>query len=171
VTWCGSCLPTMGEVERIQQKYAERLGLVVVGANLDEDVRRAKEFLRDRKLRREHALSGDWSSTDVPKRFAVSSIPTFVLVGPDGRIVAHENSLDAIAAILDKATTQSTSQYATSFDAGARSGQRVGCRACVLAAMKRFWSVSFGCEHFAALLGRVHTRGRSGLFSNSFATI
>ena len=64
-----------------------------------------KEFLRDRKLPWEHALLGEWSSTDVPKRFAVSSVPTYVLVGPDGRIVAHEGSLDAIAAILDKAAT------------------------------------------------------------------
>ena len=79
-------------------------------ANLDEDVRHAKEFLRDRKLRWEHALLGEWSSTDVPKRFAVSSVPTYVLVGPDGRIVAHDGSLDAIASILDQATSRSTSR-------------------------------------------------------------
>ena len=105
-TWCGACVAKIGEVESLRQKYAERLGLVVVGANLDQDVQRAKEFLRDRKLRWEHALLGEWSSTDVPKRFAVSSVPTYVLVGPDGRIVAHEGSLDAIAAILDKATSR-----------------------------------------------------------------
>jgi thiol-disulfide isomerase/thioredoxin len=106
-TWCGACLTTIGEVESLRQKYAERLGLVVLGANLDQDVPHAKEFLRERKLRWEHALLGEWSSTDVPKRFAVSSVPAYVLVGPDGRIVAHEGSLDAIAAILDKATSGS----------------------------------------------------------------
>ena len=99
-TWCGSCLAEIGQVESLRKKYADRPGLVVVGANLDEDVERAKEFLRDRKLHWEHALLGEWSSTDVPKRFAVSSVPTYVLVGPDGRIVAHEGSLDAIASIL-----------------------------------------------------------------------
>jgi beta-lactamase regulating signal transducer with metallopeptidase domain/thiol-disulfide isomerase/thioredoxin/protocatechuate 3,4-dioxygenase beta subunit len=106
-TWCGPCVAKIGEVESLRQKYAERTGLVVVGANLDQDVQLAKGFLRDRKLRWEHALLGDWSSTDVPKRFAVSSLPTYVLVGPDGRIVAREGSLDAIAAILDKATSRS----------------------------------------------------------------
>jgi len=109
-TWCGPCVAKIGEVEILRQKYAERPGLVVVGANLDQDVQRAKEFLRDRKLRWEHALLGDWSSTDAPKRFAVSSVPTYVLVGPDGRIAAHEGSLDAIAAILAKATSRSTSR-------------------------------------------------------------
>ena len=109
-TWCVPCVAKVGEVESLRQKYADRLGLVVVGANLDQDVQRAKEFLRDRKLRWEHALLGEWSSTDVPKRFAVSNVPTYVLVGPDGRIVAHEGSLDAIAAILDKATSGSTNR-------------------------------------------------------------
>ncbi len=103
-TWCGPCVAKIGDVESLRQKYAERPGLVVVGANLDQDVERAMEFLRDRKLRWEHALLGDWSSTEVPRRFAVSSVPTYVLVGPDGRIVAHESSLEAIAAALDKAT-------------------------------------------------------------------
>jgi hypothetical protein len=84
--------------------------LVVVGANLDEDVLRAKEFLREMKLSWERALLGEWSSTVVPRRFAVSSVPTYVLVGPDGRIVAREGSLDAITAILDKATSRSTSR-------------------------------------------------------------
>ncbi len=109
-TWCGPCVAKIGDVESLRQKYAERLGLVVVGANLDQDVQLAKEFLRDRKLRWEHALLGEWSSTDVPRRFAVSSVPTYVLVSPDGRIVAHEASLDAIAAILDKAASGSTNR-------------------------------------------------------------
>jgi beta-lactamase regulating signal transducer with metallopeptidase domain/thiol-disulfide isomerase/thioredoxin len=107
-TWCGACVATIGEVESLRQKYAERLGLVVVGANLDSDVQHVIEFLRDRKLGWDHALLGEWSSTDVPKRFAVSSVPTYVLVGPDGRVVAHEGSLETIAASLDKAAGGST---------------------------------------------------------------
>ena len=87
----------------MRQKYAERLGLIVVGANLDQDPQRAKDFLRERKLPWSHALLGDWSSTDTPKRFAVASIPTYILIGPDGNVVAHESSLDAIALILEKA--------------------------------------------------------------------
>ena len=103
-TWCGPCVAKIGEVESLRQKYAERPGLVVVGANLDQDSQRAKDFLSDRKLPWQHALLGDWSSTDVPKRFAVSSVPTYVLLDADGRITAHESSLDAIAAHLEAAT-------------------------------------------------------------------
>jgi thiol-disulfide isomerase/thioredoxin len=109
-TWCGPCVANIPEVENLRRKYAERLGLIVLGANLDQDSQRAKEFLRDRKLPWQHALLGDWSSTDVPKRFAVSSVPTYVLIGPDGHVIAHESSSDAIAAILDKATIRPASR-------------------------------------------------------------
>jgi thiol-disulfide isomerase/thioredoxin len=102
-TWCGPCVSSISQVESMRQKYAERLGLIVVGANLDQDPQRAKDFLRERKLPWSHALLGDWSSTDTPKRFAVASIPTYILIGPDGNVVAHESSLDAIALILEKA--------------------------------------------------------------------
>jgi thiol-disulfide isomerase/thioredoxin len=105
-TWCGPCVAKIGEVESLRRKYAERLGLVVVGANLDQDSQRANDFLSDRKLPWQHALLGDWSSTDVPKKFAVSSVPTYVLLDKDGRITAHESSLDAIAAHLEAAIKQ-----------------------------------------------------------------
>jgi beta-lactamase regulating signal transducer with metallopeptidase domain/thiol-disulfide isomerase/thioredoxin/uncharacterized GH25 family protein len=105
-TWCGPCVAKIPELEGLREKYAKPLGLVVIGANLDHDERRAKQFLGERKLPWRHALLGDWSNTDVPKRFAISSVPTYVLVGPDGRVVARELSLDAIAAILDQALTR-----------------------------------------------------------------
>ncbi|MBI2826246.1 MAG: carboxypeptidase regulatory-like domain-containing protein [Planctomycetia bacterium] len=104
-TWCGPCVAGIPQVESLRQKHAERLGLMVVGANLDQDPQRAKDFLRDRKVPWPHALLGDWSSTATPKRFAVASIPTYILIGPDGNVLAHESSLDAIALILEKVSS------------------------------------------------------------------
>jgi len=36
----------------------------------------------------------------VPRRFAISSVPAYVLIGPNGRILAHEYSLEVIEAKL-----------------------------------------------------------------------
>ncbi|MGH7136825.1 MAG: TlpA family protein disulfide reductase, partial [Pirellulales bacterium] len=102
-TWCGPCVAKLAEVESLRQKYADRPGLVVLGTNLDQDLARAEEFLHERKLPWQHALLGDWSSTDMPKNFAVSSVPTYILVGPDGRVLAHEVTLRPIAELLEKA--------------------------------------------------------------------
>jgi peroxiredoxin len=104
-TWCGRCAQRISEVESLREKYADRLDLVVIGANLDQDTRRAAEFLREKKLPWRHALLGDWSSTDVPARFAISSVPSYVLVGPDGHMLAHDVSLDAISALLETAAS------------------------------------------------------------------
>ncbi len=103
-SWCGPCVAKLGEVESLRQKYAERPGLSVVGVNLDQEPQRAKELLAERPLPWQHALLGDWSSTEVPKQFAVSSVPTYVLVSPDGQIAAQEYSLEAIAKHLDQAS-------------------------------------------------------------------
>lgn len=101
-TWCGPCVSSLSRVESLRQKYVERPGLEVIGINLDQDPQRAKVFLQDRKLPWSHALLGDWSSTDAPKRFAVSSMPTYILISPEGTIVAHETSLEAIEHLLEK---------------------------------------------------------------------
>jgi beta-lactamase regulating signal transducer with metallopeptidase domain/thiol-disulfide isomerase/thioredoxin len=101
-TWCGSCVSKFDAVEHLREQFAGDKPLVVVGANLDADRQRAKDFLKSKPLSWQHALLGDWSSTDVPRRFAISGIPAYILIGPNGRIMAHENSLEAIASKLNR---------------------------------------------------------------------
>ncbi len=102
-TWCGPCVAKLNEVERIRKQFAAQPGLTVLGVNLDEDQRRVRDVLKTRQLPWRHALLGEWSSTDVPRRYGVSGIPTYVLIDPQGRIAAHDFSLDPIAAALSAA--------------------------------------------------------------------
>jgi beta-lactamase regulating signal transducer with metallopeptidase domain/thiol-disulfide isomerase/thioredoxin len=99
-TWCGPCVAKVDEVERIRKQFSVDNRLTVVGVNLDADILRAKEFLKNKSLPWHHALLGDWSNTDVPRRYAISSIPAYVLVDPDGRILAQEYSVEKIVAKL-----------------------------------------------------------------------
>lgn len=101
-TWCGPCIGGLAEVEALRRRYGTEFGLTVVGANLDADRERAVDFLRKKDLAWQHALLGDWSSTEVPKRFGISSLPTYVLVDGEGRVLAHESSLATITAILEE---------------------------------------------------------------------
>jgi thiol-disulfide isomerase/thioredoxin/uncharacterized GH25 family protein len=95
-TWCGPCVANLPEVEALRKEFGESKALVVVGANLDSEPEAAREFLRKKPLPWHHALLGDWSSTDVPKRYGISSVPAYVLVDPDGRIAALEYSADDV---------------------------------------------------------------------------
>ena len=99
-TWCGPCVAKLNEVERLRNHFAGDHPLVIIGANLDADTGRAREFLKSKPLPWQHALLGDWANTDVPRRYAVSSVPAYVLIDPNGRILANEYLLDTIEAKL-----------------------------------------------------------------------
>ena len=99
-TWCGPCVAKVDEVERLRNQFAGDHPLIVIGANLDADTARAREFLKSKPLPWQHALLGDWASTDVPRRYAISNVPAYVLIDPQGRILANEFSLDTIESKL-----------------------------------------------------------------------
>jgi thiol-disulfide isomerase/thioredoxin len=101
-TWCGPCIAGLEQVEQLRRQFGDDEKLVVVGVNLDADQERARDFPATRQLPWRHAMLGDWSTTDIPKRYAVSSIPAYVLIAPDGRILAQEYSLDKVAAMLQE---------------------------------------------------------------------
>jgi beta-lactamase regulating signal transducer with metallopeptidase domain/thiol-disulfide isomerase/thioredoxin/uncharacterized GH25 family protein len=95
-TWCGPCVAKLDEIERLRKEFHGDKDLVVVGANLDSDPARAREFLKSKPLPWQHALLGDWANTDVPRRYAISSVPACVLIDPQGRILATEYSLESL---------------------------------------------------------------------------
>ena len=99
-TWCSSCVEKLDQIERLREQFTGDKPLVVLGANLDANPLRVREFLKSKPLPWQHALLGDWSSTDVPRRFAVSGVPAYVLIDPNGRILARVNSLEEIASKL-----------------------------------------------------------------------
>ncbi len=73
--------------------------LEVIGLILDSDNDQARRFLNELAWWRGF-LGGD-KSRDVPHRFGVSSIPTYILVDPNGLIVMHADSPDGIADLLN----------------------------------------------------------------------
>ncbi len=95
-TWCGPCVAKLDEIERLRKEFRADKELVVVGANLDSDPERTREFLKSKPLPWQHALLGDWANTDVPRRYAISSVPACVLIDPQGRILASEYSLESL---------------------------------------------------------------------------
>jgi thiol-disulfide isomerase/thioredoxin len=99
-TWCGPCVAKLGEVGRLRERFAAEKKLEVVGLNLDADRSRVEAFLQSTKLPWVHVPLGDWSATTIPRQFAISGIPAYVLIDPSGRIAAQENSLEKIEAIL-----------------------------------------------------------------------
>jgi thiol-disulfide isomerase/thioredoxin len=109
-TWCGPCVEGLTEVERIRNQYGKDRRLVVVALNLDADKESAQAFVRERELPWHHTFLGDWAETDIPSRFAVSTLPAYVLIGPKGKLLAQSRKLEEIISILEPATREEGSQ-------------------------------------------------------------
>jgi G:T/U-mismatch repair DNA glycosylase len=90
----------LGEVERLRERFAAEKRLEVVGLNLDAERSRVESFLQSTRLPWTHVPLGDWSATTIPRQFAISGIPAYVLIDHSGRIAARENSLEKIEAAL-----------------------------------------------------------------------
>jgi thiol-disulfide isomerase/thioredoxin len=85
-TWCVPCRQSMPSVEKIYAEYKDR-GLVALAVNTGEERELVEEFVKKTQFAYPVVLSGESGILDAYK---VTAYPTFVLIGPDGKVIAHE---------------------------------------------------------------------------------
>ena len=90
-SWCGPCRQSFPWMNEMQGKYGAK-GLQIVGINLDAKRADADQFLA--QLPAKFALGFD-AKGDSAKNFGVKGMPTSVLIGPDGKVLAvHQGFKD-----------------------------------------------------------------------------
>jgi thiol-disulfide isomerase/thioredoxin len=100
-SWCGPCIRSMPTTERLYADYRAQ-GLVVLGVDVDENRDTVEKFLKTQPLGYP-VLMG--SESGIPAAYGVTVFPTFVLIGPDGKIAAHQFGFNeaALVGIVSKA--------------------------------------------------------------------
>jgi thiol-disulfide isomerase/thioredoxin len=103
-TWCPPCVAAIPALAELERKYRDR-GLVVLGINVDamhEDVRDEKRalgtvrrFLVRHRVPWTNLLNGP-GAADFTAAYGVEEIPANFLVGRDGKVVAVEQSGEAL---------------------------------------------------------------------------
>jgi thiol-disulfide isomerase/thioredoxin len=83
-SWCGPCKQSFPWMNTVQARYGAR-GLQVVAVNVDAHTEDARQFLADMPPRFRVAFD---ARGDTPKGYGVKGMPTSVLVGADGRVLA-----------------------------------------------------------------------------------
>ena len=83
-TWCGPCRREMPTVEKIAREFKAN-GLVVLGLNVGEQREVVEKFLKTANVSYPVALVDDADVT-----FQVNSIPTYVVIDRDGKVVAYQ---------------------------------------------------------------------------------
>lgn len=100
-TWCHPCILAMPHVQKLHEKFKDK-GVAVFGVNCWESGDPVK-FMRDKKYTYTLLLNVD----SIAPAYQVHGIPTFVVIGPDGRIVHYSSGYDpAEFAAIEKAIEQ-----------------------------------------------------------------
>ncbi|HXW08209.1 MAG TPA: TlpA disulfide reductase family protein [Vicinamibacterales bacterium] len=105
-TWCPPCWAEIPWLRRIQDRFGpERVQ--VIGITLDvTDRRTLVSWLNRRRIDWPQVWDAHGYDSALAERFGVSSLPTSVLVGPDGRVVALNlrgpRLMSAVEAVLEE---------------------------------------------------------------------
>jgi thiol-disulfide isomerase/thioredoxin len=101
-TWCGPCRKSMPALENISREFKNR-DLVILGVNTGEEREVVEAFLKKTPLEYPAVLSG---GSGILESYRVTAYPTFILIGPDGKIIANEvgfSGEDQLRQMIDKA--------------------------------------------------------------------
>lgn len=87
-TWCHPCVLAMPHVQKLHDAYKDK-GVAVFGVNCWESGDPVK-FMREKQYTYTLLLQGD----PVASAYQVHGIPTFVVIGPDGRVMHYATGFD-----------------------------------------------------------------------------
>ncbi len=84
-SWCAPCLESMPDIQATIKRLSDQ-PITFVGLNIDQDASKAKSLARQRGWNWSQNYLGD--DSDMARQLAISSVPTYFLIGPDGLLVA-----------------------------------------------------------------------------------
>jgi thiol-disulfide isomerase/thioredoxin/outer membrane lipoprotein-sorting protein len=85
-TWCGPCIKSMPTLDKINETYKGQ-GLVVLGIDVEETRETVEKFLKTKPIAYPVIMG---SEAGIPQAYGVTGFPTFVLISPEGKVVAHQ---------------------------------------------------------------------------------
>ena len=88
-TWCGPCIGEIPQLQAVHDAFGKDGRFAILSLSVDEKVDEPRAFQVKRKLPWAQGFVGGSVHGEVPGRYGVRAIPAFVLVGPDGRIIAR----------------------------------------------------------------------------------
>lgn len=92
-TWCGPCRAEIPHLKRMEEKYHDKnIAFVSISVDTQKDFEKWKTFVAEKNLGGVQLFADkDWSS-DFIKSFEINSIPRFILIDPNGKVVQADAS-------------------------------------------------------------------------------
>lgn len=102
-TWCAPCRQEIPYLQKIEKKYEDKkIAFVSISIDQKSDYEKWKTFVTTKQLGGVQLFAdNDWNSEFMVK-YGVTSIPRFILLGPDGNIVNSNAQRPSDPALQDK---------------------------------------------------------------------
>lgn len=87
-TWCGPCRAEIPHLKKVEEKYhGKNIEFVSISVDVDKDHEKWQKFVTDKELGGIQLFADKNWNSDFIKAFGINSIPRFLLIGPDGKVV------------------------------------------------------------------------------------
>lgn len=107
-TWCGPCKAAMPTLKRLYETFGRDGRITFVGVDLDYTAESAASYVEDHGVVWPQVATGSWGEENTILRdYAVTSVPSFWLIGTDGTIVARDIAVGDLARRIESALRKS----------------------------------------------------------------
>lgn len=97
-SWCAPCMEALPDMKTVVDGLAG-MPVVFAGLNVDADSKQARALAQTNGWNWGHTYLG--SDSNMARQLAVSSVPAYFLIGPDGKLVASSNEWQQIKKKLE----------------------------------------------------------------------
>jgi thiol-disulfide isomerase/thioredoxin len=87
-TWCGPCVAELPHLQKIQETYKDKnIAFVSISVDKKTDTIKWKKMILEKKLGGIQLITDDERNSDFLKKYVVSTIPHFILLDTEGKII------------------------------------------------------------------------------------
>lgn len=98
--WCSPCVAEIPELQKIHEQFGNHPNFKMIGLSVDWDVERLEKFLKDKPLPWTQANIGKMGQSIVTQTYGIGNIPTKIIIGPDGKILAKNPTTETLLNII-----------------------------------------------------------------------
>lgn len=87
-TWCGPCRAEIPFLKKIEEKYhGKNIVFISISVDTDKDHEKWQKFVTEKELGGVQLFADKNWNSDFIKAFGINSIPRFLLIDPNGKVV------------------------------------------------------------------------------------
>ena len=101
-TWCGPCLAEIPHLKKVEVKYhGKNIEFVSISVDTEKDYEKWKKMVVSKELGGIQLFADKNWTSDFVKAFGINSIPRFILIGPDGKVIKADAARPSSASLTE----------------------------------------------------------------------